>query len=42
MRLLLATVIPLLGLVLPGLASVNFNGTWMLDLKASDSLWFQT
>jgi hypothetical protein len=37
MRLLLATVIPLLGLALPGLASVTFNGTWVLDLKASDS-----
>jgi len=37
MRLFLATLITLLGLALPGLASVNFNGTWVLDLKASDS-----
>jgi hypothetical protein len=37
MRLLLATLITLLGLALSGLASVNFNGTWVLDLKASDS-----
>src|SRR6516162_2425368 len=37
MRLFLATLIILLGLALPGLASVNFNGTWVLDLNASDS-----
>jgi hypothetical protein len=37
MRLFLATFIILLGLALPGLASVNFNGTWVLDLNASDS-----
>jgi len=37
MRLFLATLITLLGLALPGLASVNFNGTWVLDLKSSDS-----
>jgi hypothetical protein len=37
MRLFLATFITLLGLALPDLASVNFNGTWVLDLKASDS-----
>ena len=37
MRLLLGTLITLLGLALSGLASVNFNGTWVLDLKASDS-----
>jgi hypothetical protein len=37
MRLFLVTLIALLGLALPGLASVNFNGTWVLDLNASDS-----
>ena len=37
MRLFLATLITLLCLALPGLASVNFNGTWVLDLKSSDS-----
>jgi hypothetical protein len=37
MRLSLATFVTLLGLTLPGLASVNFNGTWVLDLKASGS-----
>ena len=37
MRLFLATLITLFGLALSGLASVNFNGTWVLDLKASDS-----
>ncbi len=37
MRLLLATLIILLGLAFSGLASVNLNGTWVLDLKASDS-----
>jgi hypothetical protein len=36
-RLFLATFIALLGLGLSGLASVNFTGTWVLDLKASDS-----
>lgn len=34
----LATFIALLALVSSGMASVNFNGTWVLDLKASDSL----
>jgi hypothetical protein len=38
MRLRLATFIALLALVSSGMASVNFNGTWVLDLKASDSL----
>src|SRR5215469_7318098 len=33
----LATFIALLALVSSGMASVNFNGTWVLDLKASDS-----
>jgi hypothetical protein len=37
MRLSIATIITLLGLTLFGFASVNFNGTWVLDLKASDS-----
>jgi hypothetical protein len=37
MRLFLATCIALVGLSLPGLASVDFSGTWVLDLKASDS-----
>jgi hypothetical protein len=37
MRLFLATFIALVGLSLPGLASVDFSGTWVLDLKASDS-----
>src|SRR5262249_54720004 len=37
MRLFLATFVTLLGLALSGLASVNFNGTWVLDLKASDT-----
>ena len=37
MRLFLGTFITLLSLGLSGLASVNFNGAWMLDLKASDS-----
>jgi hypothetical protein len=36
-RLFLVTFITFLGLGLSGLASVNFNGTWVLDLKASDS-----
>jgi hypothetical protein len=36
-RLFFATFIALLGLGLSGLASVNFTGTWVLDLKASDS-----
>ena len=38
MRLRLATFIALLALASSGMASVNFNGTWVLDLKASDSL----
>jgi hypothetical protein len=37
MRLHLATFIALLALVSTGMASVNFNGTWVLDLKASNS-----
>ena len=37
MRLFLATFIALLGLSVSGLASVDFSGTWVLDLKASDS-----
>jgi hypothetical protein len=37
MRLLIATFISLLSLALSGFASVNLNGTWVLDLKASDS-----
>jgi hypothetical protein len=37
MRLLIAAFITLLSLALSGFASVNFNGTWVLDLKASDS-----
>jgi hypothetical protein len=37
MRLFLATFITLLGLSVSGLASVDFSGTWVLDLKASDS-----
>ena len=37
MRPFLATFIALLGLSVPGLASVDFSGTWVLDLKASDS-----
>jgi hypothetical protein len=38
MRLLIATFITLLSLALSGFASVDFNGTWVLDLKASDLL----
>src|SRR5215831_13582363 len=37
MRIHLVTFITLLALVSSGMASVNFNGTWVLDLKASDS-----
>ena len=37
MRLFLATFITLLGLGSSSLASVDFSGTWVLDLKASDS-----
>jgi hypothetical protein len=37
MRLSLATFVTILGLALSSLASVNSNGTWVLDLKASDS-----
>ena len=37
MRLFITTFIALLGLAVSGFASVNFNGTWVLDLKASDS-----
>jgi len=37
MRLFLATFITLLGLSVSGLATVDFSGTWVLDLKASDS-----
>jgi len=37
MRLLIAAFITLLSLALSGFASVNFNGTWVLDLKASGS-----
>ena len=37
MRLFLATFIALIGLSVSGLASVDFSGTWVLDLKASDS-----
>ena len=37
MRLFIAAFITLLSLALSGFASVNFNGTWVLDLKASDS-----
>jgi hypothetical protein len=37
MRLRLATFIAVLTLVSSGIASVNFHGTWVLDLKASDS-----
>src|SRR5215469_2936518 len=37
MRLFLATFITLLGFSVSGLASVDFSGTWVLDLKASDS-----
>jgi hypothetical protein len=37
MRLFVATIIALLSFALSGFASVNFNGTWVLDLKASDS-----
>ena len=37
MRLFITTFIALLGLAVSGFASVNFDGTWVLDLKASDS-----
>jgi hypothetical protein len=37
MRLLFATLIALLAFTFSSFASVNFNGTWALDLKASDS-----
>ena len=37
MRLFIAAFITLLSLAVSGFASVNFNGTWVLDLKASDS-----
>jgi hypothetical protein len=37
MRLFLATFVTLLGFALSSFASVNFSGTWVLDLKASDS-----
>jgi hypothetical protein len=37
MRLFLATFITLLGFSVSGLASVDFSGSWVLDLKASDS-----
>ena len=37
MRLFITTIIALLGLAVCGFAKVNFNGTWVLDLKASDS-----
>jgi hypothetical protein len=37
MRLFVATFIALIGLSSSGLASVDFSGTWVLDLKASDS-----
>jgi hypothetical protein len=37
MRWFLATFITLLGMGLPALAAVDFSGTWVLDLKASDS-----
>ena len=37
MRLFITTIIALLGLAEYGFATVNFNGTWVLDLKASDS-----
>jgi len=37
MRVFLTTFIALLGLSVSGLASVDFSGTWVLDLKASDS-----
>jgi len=36
-RLSLAIFVALLGFGLSGFASVNFSGTWVLDLKASDS-----
>jgi hypothetical protein len=37
MRLFIATFITVLSLAVCGFASANFNGTWVLDLKASDS-----
>jgi hypothetical protein len=37
MRHFLATFLALLGLGLPCVASVDFSGIWVLDLKASDS-----
>jgi len=37
MRLLITTIIASLGLAVSSFATVNFNGTWVLDLKASDS-----
>ena len=37
MRFLGASLFALLGLTLSSFASVNFTGTWVLDLKASDS-----
>jgi hypothetical protein len=37
MRLFAASLFALLGLALSSFASVNFTGTWVLDLKASDS-----
>jgi hypothetical protein len=37
MRLFIAAFITLLSLALSGFASINLNGTWVLDLKASDS-----
>lgn len=37
MRLLFITSIALLGFVVSSFASANFTGTWVLDLKASDS-----
>jgi hypothetical protein len=37
MRLFIAAFITLLSLTVSGFASANFNGTWVLDLKASDS-----
>jgi hypothetical protein len=37
MRYFFATVLSILTLSTSGLATVNFNGRWVLDLKASDS-----
>src|SRR6516164_6721637 len=37
MRLLIITIIASLGLAVSSFATVNFSGTWVLDLKASDS-----